>query len=200
MTRSASTRRIRITQAYFLALVAASAFVGPAPLPTIADRLVGLVALLLVCTACFGRIWCSAFIAGHKDARLVTSGPYSLCRHPLYLLSLVGGVGLGVATRSVTLTSLTIAVLGTLFAQAMKAEEALLAGLHGDAFARYVASTPRFWPSLRGWRLEASVELRPTIFWKAFLDAGTFIVLYALVELAHTLRAAGALPVLLELP
>lgn len=200
MTRSASTRRIRITQAYFVALVAASGFVGPAPLAPLVDRVTGLVALLLVSTACFGRIWCSAFIAGHKDARLVRSGPYSLCRHPLYFLSIVGGVGLGLATRSATLTVVTIALLGTLFSQAMKSEEALLAGLHGDAFARYAATTPRFWPSWRGWQLEASVDLRPAVFWKAFLDAGTFMVLFALIELAHTLRDLGALPLVLRLP
>ena len=40
--------------------------------------------ITLVGISSMGRMWCSLYIAGYKDNRLVTEGPYSLCRNPLY--------------------------------------------------------------------------------------------------------------------
>lgn len=200
MTRSPNTPRIRLTQTWFAALVAASALAGRAPLPPLYDRLVGAAALLLVTAAVLGRIWCSAFIAGRKDAQLVTGGPYALCRHPLYLLSVIGTVGLGLATRSFTLTLTSTGMLAALLGAAARREELLLASLHGTAFVKYAAVTPRWWPRWRAWQMPASIELPPSIFWKAFLDGGSFVLLYLLVDAARTLREAGVFPALLALP
>jgi protein-S-isoprenylcysteine O-methyltransferase Ste14 len=36
------------------------------------------------------RLWCSLYISGYKNSQLITSGPYSLCRNPLYFFSFVG--------------------------------------------------------------------------------------------------------------
>lgn len=41
--------------------------------------------LILVSVAACGRLWCMLYIAGYKTQKLVTAGPYSLCRNPLYL-------------------------------------------------------------------------------------------------------------------
>ena len=43
-----------------------------------------LAGMILVGIASLGRMWCSLYIAGYKDDKLVTDGPYSLCRNPLY--------------------------------------------------------------------------------------------------------------------
>ena len=94
MTRSASTPRVRLTLCYFLALLAAAAFCAPragSPAWLAATRIA---ALLLIALACLGRIWCSVFIAGRKDTAIVIDGPYALVRHPLYVLSFLGGIGL----------------------------------------------------------------------------------------------------------
>ena len=84
---------------------------GHSNLPGPVQILLDAAALLLVATAMLGRIWCSVFIAGRKDTRLVVDGPYALCRHPLYGLSLLGGAGLGLATHSATLTVATLLLL-----------------------------------------------------------------------------------------
>lgn len=200
MTTSASTPRLRITQTWFVVLLLLAGIAGRAPLAALLDTLCSVVAVLLVCGAFLGRIWCSTFIAGRKDQTLITTGPYSLCRNPLYSFSWLGGAGLGVATRSITLTALTLLLLALLFWRAARAEEQLLARLHGIAFSAWCAVTPRFLPRTASATLPASVELPPEIFWKAFRDAGSMLLLYLLIDSARRLRELGLLPTLLHLP
>ena len=67
MTESASTPRLRATFAIYLALIAVTAVVGPREIPAAWYYFSGLAGFVLVALACLGRIWCSLFIAGHKD-------------------------------------------------------------------------------------------------------------------------------------
>jgi len=200
MTISASTPRLRATLLWYLALVGLTAVTRSLPLHPALDTALDAAGLLLVSFACLGRIWCSVFIAGRKDVELVTVGPYALCRHPLYTLSMIGGLGLGLATHSVVLTVSTLAVLGTLFTRAAAAEDRFLAARFDERFEAYRASTPRFWP--RHWRhaLPASVTVRPAVLWKAFVDAGAFLLLFVLVIAARLWSDLGLLHAPLLLP
>lgn len=200
MTNSASTPRLRLTLLRYLGLVAAAALTRPStPSPPLAV-LVDLLALLLVAVAVLGRVWCSVFIAGRKDEQLVVEGPYSTCRHPLYTLSLVGGAGLGFATHSMLLTVATLLLLGALFTRAARAEEAFLAARHGDVFSAYATATRRFWPSFARHTIPERLPIQPRVLWKAFVDAGAFLLLFALVTSARQLQAMHRLPTLLDLP
>ena len=100
MTESASTPRLRATFAIYLALIAATPVVGPRKSRWAGVAVAGVAGFVCVALACLGRIWCSLFIAGHKDEVLVTTGPYAHCRHPLYSFSMVGALGLGLASKS----------------------------------------------------------------------------------------------------
>jgi protein-S-isoprenylcysteine O-methyltransferase Ste14 len=200
MTISASTPRLRATLLWYLALLGLTAVTRAVPLhPAIATAL-DATGLLLVAVACLGRIWCSVFIAGRKDVELVTLGPYALCRHPLYTLSMIGGLGLGLATHSLVLTAATMLVLGTLFARAAAAEDRFLAARFDERFEAYRTATPRFWP--RRWRqsLPTSVPVRPAILWKAFVDAGAFLLLFVSVIAARLWSDLGLLTAPLLLP
>jgi protein-S-isoprenylcysteine O-methyltransferase Ste14 len=200
MTTSASTPRLRLTLLWYLVLVVATALARPPSLPPVIAAALDALALLAVGAAVLGRIWCSVFIAGRKDAELVVTGPYSACRHPLYLLSVLGGIGLGLATHSATLTAATVLLLCLLFGRAAGAEDAFLAARHPQQFAQYAATTPRFWPRFDRYRVPAAVEVRPPVLWKAFVDAGAFLLLLALVMATRQLRGGGAWPGWLVLP
>lgn len=197
MTRSASTPRLRLTLLYFLALLAATVVFAPRHPPGV---LLQAAALLLVAGACLGRIWCSVFIAGRKDAAIVVHGPYALCRHPLYTLSFLGGLGLALATGSLTLVAVTAVVLAALFGSAARREERWLGERYPVEYARYAAATPRWWPALSRWSLPGEALVYPPLLWKAFVDAGAFFLLYALVLAAVALRGSGLLPQLAVLP
>lgn len=200
MTTSASTPRLRITQIWYMALLLLAGINAGSTLPPLADIACGALALLLVGGAFLGRIWCSAFLAGRKDQTLVTEGPYQLCRNPLYSLSWLSAAGLGLATRSVTLTLVTLLLLTLLFGRAARHEERLLERLHGAAFAAWKARTPQFLPRSLTSAWPAMLQQPPAIYVKAFRDAGSMLLLYVLIEAARELRLAGYLPSVLHLP
>ena len=194
VTRSPSTPRLRLTAAWYCALLMFAGLNAPTSLVEDADTLRRVTALLLVVSAALGRIWCSVFIAGLKDQHLVTAGPYSVCRHPLYALSLLAGLGLGMASRSMLVTAATLALLMLLFGRAVRAEETLLAALHGAAYRTYRERTPRFWPQWENYVVPESIVIAPRVLWKSFLDAGSIVVLLALIEIAIDLHDRGLLP------
>ena len=47
------------------------------------------IGLALAAVGAAGRIWCSFFISGRKDGQLVSEGPYSISRNPLYVFSCI---------------------------------------------------------------------------------------------------------------
>jgi len=193
MTESASTPRLRATFAIYLALIAATPVVGPHQIGVGWSYLVGVAGFVCVALACLGRIWCSLFIAGHKDERLVTQGPYAYCRHPLYSFSILGAIGLGLASKSLLLGGIVFLLITALVVYAASCEEQFLADAFPEEFAAYVAATPNlWWPRLRKTSVPAQLDVRPAVFWKAFLDAGSFLLLWLLVALAAEYRAMPA--------
>lgn len=203
MTTSASTPRLRLTLGFYLGLWVVTAVAGPPPAASLGERYVDLVAWLIVVAGSLGRIWCSVFVAGRKDAVLVTEGPYALCRHPLYTLSICVAAGLGLATHSVVLAALAVIVVWALVAQAARSEERLLLSLHGSAYADYMVRARRFLPRLSALpmaRPPERLEIQPRVLWKSFLDAGSIVLLLALIIATRLLREAGITPTLLPLP
>lgn len=200
MTVSRSTPRIRFTQAIYLAVIVLVALSQGRMLTGLAGTLAQLAGLVLVSLAVLGRLWTSLFIAGRKDRELVTDGPYSLCRNPLYGLSLVGAAGIGLASRSVTLTLALPALLAVIFARVIRQEESHLASVHAGDYAAYQAAVPRYWPDPARYRprLEARVPTR--VYHKAFLDAASFLLLYVLTVAADVLAREHLLPTPLVLP
>ena len=165
-----------------------------------ANGLVGFLGFVLVAVAALGRFWTSLFIAGRKDAALVQVGPYAACRHPLYLLSLIGMIGLGLATRSVVLLLALVGIAALLHAGAIRAEDALLESTHGAAARRYREQVPALIPDWSRYSVPELLEIQPRVVWKAVLDAGSLMLALALVQAAHLLQHAGAITPWWRLP
>src|SRR3954469_23981622 len=135
MTDSASTPRLRATFAIYLGLVAATAVLGPKQVGALPYYATGIAGFLLVALACLGRLWCSVFIAGHKDESLVTTGPYGRLRHPLYACSMLGALGLGLTSRSWMLCVIVVVLIAALAIYAASCEEQFLAEQFPEEFA-----------------------------------------------------------------
>jgi protein-S-isoprenylcysteine O-methyltransferase Ste14 len=197
---SRSTPRVRLMA---LAVVACIILVALTERPTFsgcASGIVGFVGFVLVTIAALGRFWTSLFIAGRKDATLVLVGPYAACRHPLYLLSLIGMLGLGLATPRLVLLLALVGIAALLHVGAMRAEDALLERTHGEAARRYREQVPALLPDWSRYSIPELMEIQPRVVWKAALDAGSLLLALALVQAAHLLQHAGAIAPWWRLP
>jgi len=147
--------------------------------------------LVGVSCAALGRIWTSVFIAGFKDQVLVRSGPYAVVRHPLYALSMLAMLGLGLTTGSVTIAVAMLVVFGAVYSAAARAEDRYLRELHGAAHERFERDVRALLPRWSAYVIPDSLEVRPRVLWKSFLDAGSLLGFYGLVRLADALQQHG---------
>ena len=200
MSASRSTPRLRLTIALLAGLVG---LVGVSERPlagSVAGEVITVAGFACIAVAALGRLWTSLFIAGFKDTELVRRGPYAALRHPLYALSLLAMLGVGLASRSLVLACGMVAVFGVLYARAAHREDAWLEGAHGADFERYRREVRALLPRWSALAVPESLEIRPRVLAKAFLDAGSLLGLYALLRLADALQRAGVTPTLLVLP
>ncbi|MDX1430959.1 MAG: isoprenylcysteine carboxylmethyltransferase family protein [Gammaproteobacteria bacterium] len=154
---------------------------------------------ILLGTAAFGRTWASAYIAGKKNQLLVTDGPYSAVRNPLYFFSFLGFLGAGLAFESIVLASLFGMVFFITHWPAILREEQKLIELFGHSYARYRNRVPRFFPNLRLLEHPHSVVLFPAIFSKALLEASLIAFVFLIAHIVEWAHVHSYLPVALRL-
>ncbi len=147
-----------------------------------------------------GRAWCSAYIAGRKNRELVDRGPYSVVRNPLYAFSLVGLTGIGLQTGSLTWAALLLIGGGFYYRFVVSREESHLLGAFPIAYARYLATTPRWLPAPHLWRDVGQTTIRPALIARTLLDGACYFAAYPLLEALADAHATGLLPGLLSLP
>jgi protein-S-isoprenylcysteine O-methyltransferase Ste14 len=146
-----------------------------------------------------GRIWCSFFISGRKDGVLVTEGPYSISRNPLYVFSCIGLVGVGLSTETLTYPLLFLVIFGLYYPGIMAREERRLEELFGESFRQYRQRVQRFWPSPGLYSEPTSWSSNPRLFRRHILSDIWFVWITAIIELVEGMRNVGLLPHLLML-
>ena len=157
----------------------------------------GLAAIVL---AIIGRAWCSLYIGGRKKAEIVSRGPYSITRNPLYVFSFLGSFGVGAQTGSVTIAVLFAVASWVVFSLTVRREEAWLQNVFGADYSAYRERTPRFIPDFSLWRDEGDLAVRPAIFLLTLRDGLMFFLAVPVFESFDALQATGWLHVLLKLP
>lgn len=175
----------------FVVYVALSA---PPKLPAswLADVL-ELTGFILVSITALGRVWCLTYLGGVKNQKLVSAGPYSVVRNPLYILNCVGAVGLGLVVENPFLSLLLALLFATFYPGVVKREEAHLALVYGREFAEYCQRTPRWLPNWSAYREPASLAIVPARVRQAFLDAMWFLWAFGFWEALEETREAGLL-------
>ena len=153
----------------------------------------------LVAIAAIGRLWCSVYIAGYKTNVLITKGPYSICRHPLYFFSFLGAVGLGLATESFVILFIIFSAFATYYPSVIKSEEADLLKRHGDAYKIYRDATPVFFPHLSLLQEPETAMVHTRIIRKHGLDGLWFMWLVGIIESFEAFQKLGIFPVIFNL-
>ncbi len=106
---------------------------------SIAPGAIGILAGLLI----------RALASGHvrKNEALATTGPYAYTRNPLYLGSLVMGLGFAVAARSWWVGVALVVMFVAIYLPVIRDEEKFLRQKFPE-FEEYVGRVPRMWPRL----------------------------------------------------
>jgi protein-S-isoprenylcysteine O-methyltransferase Ste14 len=160
-------------------------------LQTLGVGLVGLCAL--------GRLYCTAFLGGHKNQTLVTAGPFSVCRNPLYGFSLLGALGVACLSGYVTLILCVPVVMWVVYWRLIAREEAFLRQTFGAAYDEYCRRTPRLWPRLAAYEAPETVTAAPRQLLSGLRDALVWFsappIFYGL-DMAHQ---GGVLPTIFHL-
>ncbi len=157
--RWAAHNRVRVTMLFAVAYVA---FTEPSARGLI-------VAAVLVASGQSLRMWASGCL--QRNVKLACSGPYAFVRHPLYLGSLIMGIGLAVAVQPPYWWLLAFLCLYVAFyGPAMHVEELRLQSLFGSEYQEYMTDVGRLWPRFAHAERWSQAHPGNTFSWKRALD------------------------------
>jgi len=156
--------------------------------------------LLLILVCILGRTWCTLYIGGQKQRELVTKGPYSVVRNPLYLFTLFGAAGIGALSGSLVMAALCAGFATAVFLSVVRQEEQFLLATFPQEFPAYAARVPRILPRLTVWQDAERLIVMPRLVHRTFLDASLFLMAVPLVGIKALVRDFLWLPILLHLP
>jgi protein-S-isoprenylcysteine O-methyltransferase Ste14 len=156
--------------------------------------------LILIFVCILGRTWCTLYIGGHKKRALITNGPYSVVRNPLYVFTSIGAAGIGAQSGSALIAILSVAASLATFAVVARREEAFLAAAFPADFPAYASRVPRFWPRPSLWQEADELLVKPHLVRRTFFDACLFLLAVPVADLVHWLQDLGYAPILLYLP
>lgn len=180
-----------------LTALAVLAFVQSA-WPEGAHETIEVAGIWLLVLAIAGRAWCTLYIGGRKLAALVTTGPYSISRNPLYLFTFLGVLGVGMQTGAVLPGLVLAAATIMVFRAVVVQEERALLGMFGEAYAYYCTQVPRFGPSFAHWRDSASLEINPQRLMRTVGDALLLLLAFPLMETIELLQKSGYITAFLQ--
>ncbi len=198
LTKLFVANRIRMSQLFVLLIMVLLAVSESRWERTFMDAVLFLFGAVLVGAATMGRLWCSLYIAGYKEGTLITIGPYSISRNPLYFFSFVGAVGLGLATETFTFGVLFALWFALSYPAVIRGEEQRLRAVHGARFADYARRVPRFFPRLSLLVEPDTYVVQPIKFRNHLLDALWFVWGLGLLELIEAGHVYALLPTLVR--
>jgi protein-S-isoprenylcysteine O-methyltransferase Ste14 len=155
----------------FATFLAAFVFSTPTPRTFTAGVVVALMGQAL-------RVWAAGHI--EKGREVTRSGPYRHLRHPLYVGSLLMGVGFVVASASLWTALLAIAYFTVTYVAAVKSEEATLDARFSGEYSAYREgrATATSAPSTRRFSVDRAFSMNKE--WRSLAGlAGAFALMAA---------------------
>ncbi|HEY4193631.1 MAG TPA: isoprenylcysteine carboxylmethyltransferase family protein [Mesorhizobium sp.] len=156
--------------------------------------------ILLIFLGIVGRLWSTLYIGGRKSAEVVTGGPYSVTRNPLYVFSSVAAAGVGAQMGSIVAMIGFGVLCAAAFHIVILREEKFLTGAMGESYRAYLTKVPRFFPKLSLYQEGDTGSFKPRLLLNTLLDGLIFLVAMPVFETIDAAQLSGTLPVLFRLP
>jgi len=201
LSRMQHRRRMMVAGLAALSLIPIAVSAPLFPRYSIAGFLIFVGALFCLSAAVVIRVWSVLHVGGRKGRELVTSGPYALVRNPLYVGTLFGAFGVGLAFGSLTLAVLLSALTFLVFDWITRIEERRLRAEFGaETFDAYLASINRWWPKLQTLPPTGRMETDGGVVVRTMVQALMFFLALAASHGLESLRFAGWFAPLIYLP
>jgi len=152
------------------------------------------IGLILVTVCVLGRLWSALYLCGNKTFTLVTQGPYSVVRNPLYFFSFLGVIGIGLTAGSITGLLLIIFMFMFNYLPTIFDEEKTLERFHNENLSEYLAKVPRLIPNFSLLNEPELYEVKPHAFRKTFFDVAWFFWVYLILVIIRGLHMFNILP------
>lgn len=148
----------------------------------------------------FLRLWATLYIGGRKSVELVTTGPYALCRHPLYVASFLILLALAIFLLSASVLA-AAGLLAIVYAfVVVPSEERHALTCFGDEYRRFMAQTPRFLPRTLRIAPPGVIEIKVGAFLREYARTFGLIALAAALDLLAYCRTQPWWPTPFHLP
>ena len=154
--------------------------------------------LLTICS--MGRLWSLVYISGNKRRELITEGPYSMVRNPLYVFSLIGSIGIGLASENLLILTLVVCFYTGYYPFTILAEEKKLEDKFGEAYLEYKRCTPRFLPKFSLYHGPQLYTINANTFARNFVSGMWFVWVFILLHTIEMVQNKGYLPVYWKIP
>jgi protein-S-isoprenylcysteine O-methyltransferase Ste14 len=188
--------RIFAVLVLFLILFTASSFKEGG----MADTVFEMSGLFLLTICSIGRLWALLYISGYKKLELITEGPYSIVRHPLYVFSLIGAIGIGLASENILVLAALIIFYLLYYPLTIIIEEKKLVNKFDQAYLDYIKSTPRFIPKLSLYKGSTQYQINTDAYVKKMILGMWFIWIFIILHIIEMLQQSGHIPVFLKVP
>lgn len=150
--------------------------------------------LIFITVAVLGRLWAALYLCGNKTHTLVTYGPYSMVRNPLYFFSFIGVIGVGLTSGSLVGLLLLIFIFLFYYFPTIIDEEKTLERFHKEDLEAYMDKVPRLIPNFSILEEPETYTIQPHYFKRTFFDVVWFYWVYLILVIIERLHTFHILP------
>ena len=150
---------------------------------TLAHSLFDFFGYLLIVACGMGRLYTTAYLGGYKNKELITHGPFSVVRNPLYVCSWLGFTGFALFSNNLWVILLVPVSFLALYHALIRREEVFLEEAFGDKYKNYCKNTPRFFPNFSKFKQPPELVLTSHAFLKGLLDNIWWFIIPPVFEL-----------------
>lgn len=134
------------------------------------------------------RFWSTLYIGGRKGDVLVSEGPYSACRNPLYLGTFLLALSAGLFLHSITFCAGAAIMIAGYALITVPSEERFLMRVFSDAYGGYARSVPRFLPKVSLFHTPRYIEVDLKALHREASKAVGWLLMPLIAEIISALR------------
>lgn len=198
-----SLRKLRIVslRLVFLPIVFVAVFVRPSwSLGSTTGFVLEFSGYLFLLAGLMIRIWCTFYIGNRKSKEIISTGPYSICRNPLYVGTFLLAFGVGLCFENLLMLILVPAIIVPVHILTSRMEEGQLELKFGEPYRAYKQKVPRFWPRLSNYNSPEILEVNINSIRRIAVDTVGVLLLPQVEDLLELLHDNGVIPVMWHIP